>query len=149
MTRGRHRASLSAVGADNRRAAVAERRTWWRAFALVLLATLAWSSGIPLLTGPDEPSQVVRAAGVVRGDAIGRPVPGTDNFFVEVSAPAGYEIAAEAGGCFLGEAHIDGARGVGAHVRAPHARTSGGSTRASSRTPTTSSGARRPHEVPI
>ena len=86
---------------------MAERRTWWRAFALVLLATLAWSSGIPLLTGPDESSQVVRAAGVVRGDAIGRPVPGTDNFFVEVSAPAGYEIADEAGGCYLGEAHID------------------------------------------
>ena len=60
-------------------------------FAFAALAIGGWAFAVPLLTGPDEGSQVVRAAGVVRGDVVGDKLPVGGNTWVEVRAPAGYE----------------------------------------------------------
>jgi hypothetical protein len=82
-----------------------ERRTWWLLWALLTLAGLAWAASLPLMTGPDEPAHAVRAAGIVRGELVGRPIPGAHNHFVTVPAPAGYDKADDAGLCFVGDPH--------------------------------------------
>lgn len=44
------------------------RRVFLVGFALAFLAEAAWSYATPLLGAPDEPSQIVKAAAVVRGE---------------------------------------------------------------------------------
>lgn len=80
-----------------------ERRAWWRVFCLAALAIGAWAFAVPLGTGPDEGSHVVRAAGVVRGDLIGAKLPIGDNAWVMVRAPADYVDVDRFGVCFLGD----------------------------------------------
>ena len=80
-----------------------ERRAWWRVFCLAALAIGAWAFAVPLGTGPDEGSHVVRAAGVVRGDLIGAKLPIGDNTWVMVRAPADYVDVDRFAVCFLGD----------------------------------------------
>jgi hypothetical protein len=58
---------------------------WIVSFALFLAVGVAWALASPIYSGPDEPSHVLRAAGIMRGDLLGKPVKGTA--FVEVTAP--------------------------------------------------------------
>jgi hypothetical protein len=64
----------------------------WRFFAVIwlLLSLVAalWSLGMPLNTGPDEPSHFVKAAAVVRGELGG--VPSADGTVVQVPAYVAY-----------------------------------------------------------
>ena len=75
-------------------------------FAFAALAIGAWAFAVPLATGPDEASQFIRAAGVVRGDVVGRHAPDGTNMWAEVSAPAGYRDVEAAGGCFIGDPRV-------------------------------------------
>ncbi len=54
--------------------------------AFLLLA--AWSVTMPLYSGPDEPSQAIRAAALVHGQLIGTPLPGHDDPYSGVTVPA-------------------------------------------------------------
>ncbi len=67
----------------------------WRFFAAqwVLLSLVAalWSLGMPLTTGPDEPSHFVKAAAVVRGDLLG--TEGPEGTIVRVPAYVAYTNA--------------------------------------------------------
>ena len=51
-------------------------RTGLVAFVLLFVAMGAWSVATPLGGSPDEPAQLIRAASVVRGQLVGRPLPG-------------------------------------------------------------------------
>ncbi|HEY3725172.1 MAG TPA: DUF2142 domain-containing protein [Acidimicrobiia bacterium] len=62
---------------------------WIASFALFLAVGAAWALASPINSGPDEPSHVVHAAAVARGDLIGKSDPGTP--FVEVTAPRVYD----------------------------------------------------------
>lgn len=64
----------------------------FRALCLGTFASFAlmavWAVSVPLYTGPDEPSQAVHAAALVRGQLIGTPAPGYENPFTSVKVPA-------------------------------------------------------------
>lgn len=80
-----------------------ERAVWRKVFGLLLLATSAWALSLPLMTGPDEAPQAIRAAAVVRGQLTGdNPDVGNARVYVEV--PEAYAEADRAGRCFLGQA---------------------------------------------
>ena len=48
------------------------RRVWWTSFVLVTLLCGLWAFANPLLAGPDEPSHVLRAVAIDRGQLTGR-----------------------------------------------------------------------------
>src|SRR2546423_10752544 len=48
------------------------RRVWWTSFALVTLLCGLWAFANPPLAGPDEPSHVLRAVAIDRGQLTGR-----------------------------------------------------------------------------
>jgi len=54
------------------------------AFALMA----AWSVGMPRFSGPDEPSQIVHAAAVVRGQFVGHASGGPGDVYTQVDVPA-------------------------------------------------------------
>lgn len=79
---------------------------WWRLFGAIFAVTFAliaiWSLAMPILSGPDEPAHLVRAAGAVRAEFVGRcgdnakdpnGVCPRDSAFTEVHIPAFYSLA--------------------------------------------------------
>jgi hypothetical protein len=54
------------------------------AFALMA----AWSVGMPRFSGPDEPTQIIHAAAVVRGQFVGLPMGGPGDAYTQVNVPA-------------------------------------------------------------
>jgi hypothetical protein len=72
---------------------------WWTSFAIFAALGLAWMLATPLMTGPDEPAHVVRAASVGRSELLGRSVPKAlqvapiGNAAVIVTAPGIYKDA--------------------------------------------------------
>ena len=85
------------------------RRRWWTVFGLVLVAAGVWALATPLFTGPDEVSQVRRAAAVVRGQIIGERTGPDPVLLVRVDVPGLYGPAAEQQWlCHLGPL-VDGA----------------------------------------
>jgi len=85
------------------------RRRWWTVFSLVLAAAGVWALATPLFTGPDEVSQVRRAAAVVRGQVIGERTGPDPVLLVQVDVPGLYGPAAEQQWlCHLGPL-VDGA----------------------------------------
>lgn len=80
-----------------------DSRTWWLVFVLVFLASGTWALATPLMTGPDEGSQVRRAAAAARGQWNGVPRDEDPPIFVDVSVPVLYGEATDLQGrCFLG-----------------------------------------------
>lgn len=85
------------------------RRFWLIWLVSFLLATLlgtAWALGTSLFDAPDEPAQVVKAAGVVRGQLIGRPDPSAASAEREFRVP---ETFAEGYGqlrCYVGKPSV-------------------------------------------
>lgn len=83
---------------------------WWRLagsiFALSFIVVAAWGVAMPLLSGPDEPTHVVKAAGVARGQFVGacidvqnnpRAVCSKDSPFTEMRLPAFFSILRPSG----------------------------------------------------
>ena len=61
-------------------------KPFWVAFPIIFAMMMAWSLASPLMSSPDEPAHVIRAAAVARGDLTGKlstKEPGTS----EVTAP--------------------------------------------------------------
>ena len=79
------------------------RWRWWWLFAMLSLATGAWSLVSPLMSGHDEGAHAVRGAAVARGQLLGSPAPDAwpeqPTVFIEVRAPEAY-LLSEAMGCF-------------------------------------------------
>jgi hypothetical protein len=61
---------------------------WIVSFALFLAVGAAWAFASPIYSGPDEPSHVIHAAAIPRGDLIGTEHKGKPN--VDVTAPRIY-----------------------------------------------------------
>jgi hypothetical protein len=77
----------------SRRGARGFGQTWlWAALTFFLLAAL-WALATPLGAAPDEPTQIVKAASVVRGQIVGPAAVGSPGFTV-VEVP--YSLAADA-----------------------------------------------------
>jgi hypothetical protein len=72
-----------------RRTTHVDRRTWWAAFGIVLMGLLLWSVALPLLASPDEPSHVIKAAAVARGELMAPPGDGGSQAATQVTVPAG------------------------------------------------------------
>ena len=53
----------------------AQFRNWLISFAVLFIAVAAWSFASPLGSAPDEPAHLIRAASLVRGELIGKPIP--------------------------------------------------------------------------
>lgn len=70
------------------------RRVFWWAFAALCLVFGTWALANPLTAAPDEPSHMVKAAAVVRGELGGevRDPTSPDRYFVDVPAVAGLTI---------------------------------------------------------
>jgi hypothetical protein len=51
------------------------RRLWWSAVVIFCVLGGCWSIATPLFASPDEPSHVIRAASVVRGEILGNDPP--------------------------------------------------------------------------
>lgn len=76
----------------------------WRFFALCLALTFvnfaAWSVATPLFASPDEPTQVARAAAVVRGQLVGRTVGSDRNAVTGISIPRVFAAGGTLSGCY-------------------------------------------------
>jgi hypothetical protein len=79
------------------------RRAPWKGFAAVFFPSLvliaSWSFAMPRYTGPDEPSHVVHAAGVVRGELTGTAIPHFHGW-VSVRIPWPYAVGVEQDRCY-------------------------------------------------
>ena len=69
------------------------------AFALLAVMSGAWALASPMLSGPDEHSHLIKAAGVVRGQFAGDAIPGSPGFRA-VTVPD-YFNGLERGMCFV------------------------------------------------
>jgi len=79
--------------------AATPRRTWWAAFALLVVLGGVWAVATPLYGGPDEPAHTIKAAAVVRGQLIGDEHPSeTDDRPLYVTVPGVY--FSDRTGCF-------------------------------------------------
>ncbi len=87
-----------------------QETVWWKIFGtavLILFALIAiWSLAMPLLSGPDEPTHVVKAAAVARGQFTGEcrdnsadhaGVCAKSSPFTEVTVPAFYSLLRNGG----------------------------------------------------
>jgi hypothetical protein len=75
----------------------------WKGFAAVFFAAFvviaSWSLAMPRYSGPDEPSHVVHAAGVVRGELTGVPIPHFEGWLT-VRVPAPYALGIDQDKCY-------------------------------------------------
>ena len=77
--------------------------TWLLAFVLLFVAAGAWSLAAPLGSSPDEPAQLIRAASLVRGQLVGRALPGSpgaQGSIVVVQVPEVFAALANDVSCF-------------------------------------------------
>jgi hypothetical protein len=87
------------AGEDRR----AERRLWWALFSVFALMCLAWIVAAPLVSGPDEHDNQVRAAAVARLQFRGARIPGSGNIGVLVRVPS--IVSNAEAQCFIGRQH--------------------------------------------
>jgi hypothetical protein len=77
--------------------------TWLLAFVLLFVAAGSWSLAAPLGSSPDEPAQLIRAASLVRGQLVGRALPGAgaaQGSVVVVQVPEVFAALANDVSCF-------------------------------------------------
>jgi len=79
---------------------VTRRRTWWAAFALLFSLAGLWSLASPLFSVPDEPSHVVKAAAVARGQFFGREIKTPNGVISFVKVPLVFARSHEISPCF-------------------------------------------------
>lgn len=78
-------------------------RTWLAAFGILFVAAAAWSFASPLGSAPDEPAHLDRAASLVRGELLGKPIPHAteaQKSTVTVEVPQVFASLANDVGCF-------------------------------------------------
>ncbi|HVN50055.1 MAG TPA: DUF2142 domain-containing protein, partial [Acidimicrobiales bacterium] len=73
---------------------------WLLASAISFALAMCWVIATPVGGGPDEPTQMVKAAATVRGELIGSDVRGTSTAMRRMVVPQAYAHATEIAGCF-------------------------------------------------
>ncbi len=76
--------------------------TWAISSTIIFLLMLGWALATPLGAAPDEPTQIVKAAAVVRGELRGQPVAGAQKAFRTVTVPEAFSDVNVAA-CFAGK----------------------------------------------
>ena len=79
--------------------------TWAISSAIIFLLMLGWALATPLGAAPDEPTQIVKAAAVVRGELRGQPVAGAQRAFRVVTVPEAFADVNVAA-CFAGKEEV-------------------------------------------
>lgn len=79
--------------------------TWAISSAIIFLLMLGWALSTPLGAAPDEPTQIVKAAAVVRGELRGQPVAGAEKAFRTVTVPEAFSDTNVAA-CFAGKEEV-------------------------------------------
>ena len=75
-------------------------RVFLTSFTLLFCVMAAWSLATPLFASPDEPSHVVRAVSLVRGELLGPTVKGVDDANTDVRIPQFYAEGAVYAQCY-------------------------------------------------
>ncbi len=70
--------------------------------AIVLLLGFLWTLATPLGAAPDEPTQIVKAAAVVRGEIVGTSATARPTAFVTVRVPASFATDGNLATCYAG-----------------------------------------------
>lgn len=79
----------------------------WMVFTAIFLGiSVAWSLATPIPSGPDEPTQYVKGAAVVRGTLTGTHPPGTKPGTANVRVPANIDILRGSGDCYYSLPHV-------------------------------------------
>ena len=78
---------------------------WWGVWSVGTLATFllasVWSVTMPIYSGPDESSQAIHAAALVRGQIIGTPVNRYEDPYTLVTVPGTFALGGMDSSCFL------------------------------------------------
>lgn len=77
-------------------------RIWMASTAVLLVVGALWSLATPLGAAPDEPTQVVKAAAVVRGELTGQATEHRTTAVVEVRVPESFADDAGLATCYAG-----------------------------------------------
>lgn len=97
-TQERHRwagqAGLMRTGAGHRRGSPRRPsrllRIWMTSTVVLFALGALWSLATPVGAAPDEPTQIIKAAAVVRGQLVGAPTPGQPKAVVTVTVPESF-----------------------------------------------------------
>jgi hypothetical protein len=82
------------------------RRPWLVVWAALFAAMASWSLASPLMSGPDEPAQLIRAASLVRGQLLGQHVGGPSSPTTRVRVPVWLAGANRVPLCYRGEPSV-------------------------------------------
>jgi hypothetical protein len=84
-------------------------KTWVSCFGVLFVAVAAWTFASPMGSGPDEPAHLIRAASLVRGQLLGKPIPHSTNAMkstLTVEAPQVFARLANDVGCFQFQSNV-------------------------------------------
>jgi hypothetical protein len=79
------------------------RRRWLLTTGLLFGLMALWGLATPIGAAPDEPTQLIKAAAVVRGELTGTPVPGKPTAVLGVRVPEAFARMLEAPDCYIGK----------------------------------------------
>lgn len=77
-------------------------RIWMASTAMVFLLGFLWTLATPLGAAPDEPTQIVKAAAVVRGELVGTSTTARPTASVEVRVPSSFATDGNLATCYAG-----------------------------------------------
>jgi len=77
-------------------------RIWMASTAMVFLLGFLWTLATPLGAAPDEPTQIVKAAAVVRGELVGTSTTARPTAYVEVRVPSSFATDGDLATCYAG-----------------------------------------------
>ena len=75
-----------------------------RIFLAILVLTMVWSTMLPLFAGPDEHSNFIKSAAVIRGEIVGRNIPASPEMFywtTSVDIDPRFSTALAGPACFI------------------------------------------------
>jgi hypothetical protein len=84
-------------------------KTWVSCFGVLFVAVAAWTFASPMGSGPDEPAHLIRAASLVRGQLLGKPIPHSTNSMkstLTVEAPQVFARLANDVQCFQFQSNV-------------------------------------------
>ena len=94
---------LSGATSGGRPRPAGQWRIWAVSFVVIWLAAAAWSVASPVGSGPDEPAHLIRAASLVRGELLGKPlrhVTSSNKAYLAVKVPQVFARLANDVQCF-------------------------------------------------
>lgn len=91
-------------------------RIWLVSFVLATLLGTTWALSTSLFDAPDEPAQVVKAAGTVRGQLIGTADPGQPGAYRDFRVPETFAQGYAQIGCYVGKPSVPASCGPRLHT---------------------------------